>query len=343
MTYVAVDAMGGDHAPAAVVRGAVEALEAEPHLGVALVGREDEIRAELGDADFGERLIIVHADEVVQMHEAPVEALRRKPNCSILKAVGLVREGVAGALVSAGNTGGVVAATTFALKRLPGAKRAGIAVGFPGRTGHTVLMDAGANIDCKPIHLVQYAVMGCEYAREVFGVENPRVAVLSVGGEEGKGNRLVKTVSAALKAAEQIDFVGNVEGQQIFHGDADVVVCEGFVGNVILKASEGLAEVFLHRLVEDLDAVLGHHSQEAKQAISRFRESTDYQKYGGAPLMGHQGAVFICHGRSSPHAICNAILVASQYVAHGVNERIEAGLAQLGADEAVAAVLGGHE
>lgn len=342
MTYVAVDAMGGDHAPEAIVRGALEALETEDSVRVALVGREAEIREQLGDADCGDRLLVVHAPDVIEMHEAPVEALRRKPDNSILRAVGMLREGEAAALVSAGNTGGVVAATTFGLKRLPGAKRAGIAVGFPSRTGTTVLMDAGANIDCKPIHLVQYAVMGSEYAREVFGVTNPRVAVLSVGGEEGKGNRLVKTVSAALKAFDGVDFVGNVEGQQIFHGDADVVICEGFVGNVILKSSEGLAEVFLHRLVEDLDAVLGHHSPDAKLAIKRFRESTDYQKYGGAPLMGHQGAVFICHGRSSPHAICNAILVANRYVTHGVNCRIEQGLAALGADAAVAEVLGGN-
>jgi glycerol-3-phosphate acyltransferase PlsX len=274
------------------------------------------------------------------MRDPPVDALRRKPDNSIAKAMGLVVAKRAEAFVSAGNTGGCVAAATFLLPRLPHCRRAGIAVPMPTRTGHCVVMDVGANIQCKPVHLVQYAVMASAYAKEVVGIQDPRVAVLSVGGEEGKGSPLVKDVFAALKAHRGVHFIGNVEGQQIFSGDADVIVCEGFTGNVILKAAEGMSEAFLHIVLADLQEVLGPRSDAAQKVLNDLRRRTDYAAYGGAPLIGHEGAVFISHGRSRARAMKNAVLAAGRYVDHHVNARITEALAALAADSEVAALVG---
>lgn len=343
MGRIAVDAMGGDHAPAEIVRGTLDAVAADATLQVLLVGDTERVRPFLPGGRTPERVTLVHAADVVEMHESPVEALRRKPDNSIAKAMGLVVAKKADAFVSAGNTGGAVAAATFLLPRLANCRRAGIAVPMPTRRGHCVVMDVGANVQCKPIHLVQYAVMASEYARTVMGVAEPRVGVLSVGGEEGKGNPLVKDVFAALKAHSGVRFVGNIEGQQIFAGDADVVVCEGFVGNVILKAAEGLSEAFLHLLLAELDQVLGGGSEAAGRVLADLRKRTDYSAYGGAPLIGHEGAVFISHGRSKARAICNAVLAADSYVDHQVNARITTALAALAADDGVAAALGAEK
>jgi glycerol-3-phosphate acyltransferase PlsX len=202
-------------------------------------------------------------------------------------------------------------------------------------------MDAGANLQCKPVHLVQYAAMAREYAREVFGISDPRVALLSVGGEEGKGNPLVKETFAALKAAKGLRFIGNVEGQQVFGGECDVVICEGFVGNVILKSAEGMAEAFLHLLFKELGDSLGEKNPDGMKVLAHLKARTDYAQYGGAPLMGHQAAVFIAHGRSHAVAMRNAIRFANSFVGHRVNARITEALATLAADHEVAAILGG--
>lgn len=340
MARVAVDAMGGDHAPGEIVAGCLEALTRDASLEVLLVGREDAIRAQLPGGEPPARLSVVHAADVVEMDDSPVEALRKKPDNSIARAIGLVRDGRAGAFVSAGNTGGCVAAATFLLPRLPNCRRAGIAVPIPTRTAHCVVMDVGANIQCKPVHLVQYGVMASAYAKEVMGIAEPRVAVLSVGGEEGKGSPLVQDVFAALKAHAPIRFIGNVEGQQIFSGDADVIVCDGFVGNVILKAAEGMSEAFLHMLLRDLQEVLGPESEDAKKVLRDLRRRTDYEAFGGAPLIGHAGAVFICHGRSRARAIKNAVLAAASYLDHHVNARITEALAALAGDAGVHEALG---
>jgi phosphate acyltransferase len=341
MGRVAVDAMGGDHAPREVVLGAVAAAEADPALEQILVGVEDRIRAELPNGTPPQGVSIVHAGEVLEMHESPVDALRKKSDTSIARCMKLVLEKRADAVVSAGNTGGVVAAATFMLPRLPNCRRAGIAVPFPTRTGHCVMMDVGANIQCKPLHLVQYALMAREYALDLCGISDPRVALLSVGGEEGKGNPLVKETFAALRAVKGLRFIGNVEGQQIFSGDADVVVCEGFVGNVILKAAEGLAETFLHLVLQEMGDSLGQKNPQVKQMLGHLRARTDYAQYGGAPLMGHEAAVFISHGRSNATAMRNAIRFADSFVGHRVNGRIVDALARLADDQEVAAVLGG--
>lgn len=341
MGRIAVDAMGGDHAPREIVKGALAAAAADPALEQILVGVEDRIRAEIPGGEPPPGVTIVHAADVLEMHEHPVDALRKKPDTSIVRCMKLVLEKRADAVVSAGNTGGVVAAATFLLPRLPNCRRAGIAVPFPSRTGHCVLMDAGANMQCKPVHLVQYAIMAREYARVVCGIDSPRVALLSVGGEEGKGNPLVKETFAAMRAVKGIDFIGNVEGQQIFGGAADVVVCEGFVGNVILKATEGLAETFLHMLLEELDVSLGHENPAVKQVLGHLKARTDYAQYGGAPLMGHDGAVFISHGRSHATAMRNAIRFADSFIGHRVNTRIAEALAAAAADAELASILTG--
>ena len=333
--------MGGDHAPREIVLGALEAIERDPALEVFLVGQEARVREHLPGGNPPSRVTLVDAPDVVEMHDSPVEALRKKPNNSIAKAMGLVVSKQADAFVSAGNTGGCVAAATFLLPRLPNCRRAGIAVPMPTRTGHCVVMDVGANIQCKPIHLVQYAVMAAAYAKDVIGIKHPRVAVLSVGGEEGKGSPLVKDVFAALKAHAGVDFIGNVEGQHLFSGDADVIVCDGFVGNVILKAAEGMGEAFLHILVADLQQVLGPQSEQAQKVLADFRRRTDYAAYGGAPLIGHEGAVFISHGRSKARAMKNAVLAAGSYVDHKINARITDALALLAGDPAVEAALEG--
>lgn len=332
--------MGGDHAPREIVLGVLEAVERDPKLEVLLVGQEARVREHLPGGEPPARVTLIDAPEVVEMHDSPVESLRKKPNNSIARGIGLVVAERADAFVSAGNTGGCVAAATFLLPRLPHCRRAGIAVPMPTRTGHCVVMDVGANIQCKPIHLVQYAVMAAAYAKDVIGIRNPRVAVLSVGGEEGKGSPLVKDVFAALKAHPGVDFIGNVEGQHLFSGDADVIVCDGFVGNVILKAAEGMGEAFLHILVADLQQVLGPQSEQAQKVLADFRRRTDYAAYGGAPLIGYEGAVFISHGRSKARAMKNAVLAAGSYVDHHVNAHITEALAALAADPAVEAALG---
>jgi len=337
---VAVDAMGGDYAPREVVLGTLEAISRDPRLEVLLVGRESAVREHLPQGAAPERIELVDVPDVVEMHDSPVDALRKKPRNSIAESVKLVAEHKAEAFVSAGNTGGCVAAAQMLLPRLAHGRRGGIAALMPTRLGRCVMMDVGANLQCKPVHLVQYAVMAAAYAKEVLGTVDPRVAILSVGGEEGKGNPLVKDVFAALKAHEGVRFIGNVEGQQIFGGDADVIVCDGFVGNVILKAAEGLSEAFLHLLLADLENVLGPKSEQAQTVLTDLRRRTDYAAYGGAPLLGHAGAVFISHGRSKARAIKNAVLAAGSYVDHHVNARIEEALGSLAADPRVAAALG---
>lgn len=340
MGRVAVDAMGGDHAPREVVLGVLDAIERDPALEVLLAGREASLREHLPGGTPPARVTLVDAAEVIEMHDSPVEALRRKPDNSIAKSLGLVKADRADAFVSAGNTGACVAAAQILLPRLANCRRAGIAAPFPTTKGHCVVMDVGANIQCKPVHLVQYAVMAAAYAKHVVGISNPRVAVLSVGGEEGKGSPLVKDVFAALKAYRGVNFIGNVEGQHVFSGDAEVVVCEGFTGNVILKAAEGLSEAFLHILLAELREALGGENPAVQRVISDLRRKTDYEVYGGAPLLGHEGGVFISHGRSKARAIKNAVLAAGSYVDHHVNASISQELAALAADAEVAAILG---
>ncbi len=333
-TCVALDAMGGDHAPAAVVRGALLALEQTPGVSLALVGDRERVLAALREADGepGDRLSVVHAEHALGMAENPVAGLKAKPDTSIARALRLVGEGHASAVFSAGNTGGVVAAATMHLQRIRGVKRPGIAVPLPTMGGPCLVIDAGANLQCRPMHLVHYAVMASAYARAVLGVQEPRVGILNIGEEEGKGTSLIKETTALLKATG-LRFVGNVEGHALFRGMADVALCDGFVGNMVLKTTEGAAECVLALLQGSLREVQGQDPAVARTlggVLSSLKGRLDYAAYGGAPLLGFEGVVLIGHGRSSPEAVANAVRGAVEFASREAGARIREAVAAAG-------------
>jgi len=320
---IAIDAMGGDFAPAHPVAGAVlAAREYGAHL--ILVGRRNEIEAEL--AKHGARglpIEIVHASEAVGMDESPVTAFRRKKDSSIRVAATLVRDGRAAGVVSAGNTGAVMATVKMVCGVLEGVERPALCAVVPNLKGSSVWLDVGANIECRPEHLVQFAVMGHLYSREALGVPNPRVGLMSIGEEDTKGNEVTREAFRILKEAP-LNFIGNVEGRDIFNGEADVIVCDGFIGNVSLKAVESAGEAILHFMKEEISksflARIGYLM--ARPAFRRFRRKVDYAEYGGVPLLGVRAAAVICHGGSSVRAIKNAVRVTLDFVRNGVNDRI---------------------
>lgn len=324
---VALDAMGGDTAPAAPVSGALRALARHPTLEVTLVGDEPRlqelVRAAAPPPAAAARLRYHHAPGVVPMEASPVEALRRTPDASIAAAVGLVREGRCQALVTAGNTGAAVAATHQALGRLPGIRRPGIAALFPTVAERpVVVIDVGATVKCLPVHLCQFGIMGHAFARTVLGVPEPRVGLLNIGEEDAKGNELVRRTRELCRAAA-FPFVGNVEGQDLFRGKCEVVICEGFVGNVVLKVTEGLAEI-LTRFVARLLAEEGVRGGEA--VLRRLKGLTDFSTYGGAVLLGVNGLCIIGHGRSGPEALANALLLGARYAEAALTRRIRESL-----------------
>ncbi len=331
MTTIAVDAMGGDHAPQAVVEGALQAAR-EYSLEVQLVGAADSIEKELQRLGAGSSaLAIVPAQEVIGMDESPVKAVRRKPGSSIVVATALVRDARAAGVVSAGNTGAVMAAAKMELGALPGVTRPALATVFPTRKGTVaVMLDVGANVDCPPELLQQFALMGETYYRVMFGEARPRVGLLSIGEEAIKGNEVVRETHRRLsESTVHFDFVGNVEGRDVYSGDVDVIVCDGFIGNVALKISEGTAEAVIAMLKQALSGSLAAKvgSVLSAQAFEEFRKRVDYSEYGGAPLLGVKGVCVICHGRSNANAIKNAIRVAADFAGRGINEKIEQELA----------------
>ncbi|RMG15106.1 MAG: phosphate acyltransferase PlsX [Planctomycetota bacterium] len=336
---IAVDAMGGDRAPQDVVSGCLAALDAYPDVRILLVGRPEAVEPCLAGRD-DERLRLVPAREVVGMDESPAQALRKKKDSSIAVCAGLLRKGDVSAVVSAGNTGAVVAAAMFAARLLPGVHRPGIAVTFPTTEERpVVLCDAGANIHCKPDHYAQYAIMAAAYAEDVLGVARPRVALLNIGTEEGKGGsglRAVREHLEAVSARGLFRFVGAVEANHVFEGEADVVVCDGFTGNMVLKAAEGASRAVVEYLAAF--AARGDHDDRARQALTealeRLQTFTHYAEYGGAPLLGIDGCAIIAHGRSDARALQNAVRVARDFALRRVNEHIATriGAAQ---DEAV--------
>jgi glycerol-3-phosphate acyltransferase PlsX len=317
--------MGGDYAPARIVDGVVAAVR---HQGISvdLVGRSDAIRAELARHPDAESLDIrtVDAPDVIDMAESPALALRRKPRASIRVAAELVRSGQAAALVSAGHTGASVVAAHAAFGMLAGVDRPGLAPTVPTRGGSAVLIDAGATVECKPTHLLQFGVMGSVYARTWLGVERPRVGLLSIGEEESKGNDLTREAHRLLKGSP-LNFVGNIEAREIFSGAADVVVCDGFTGNVALKLSEGLVEMVEELLGEELQSTFSSQvgSLLSRRAFRRFRRRVDYSEYGGAPLLGVAGLCIVGHGRSSAKAVRNAVTMAARFVGSNVLGRVE--------------------
>jgi glycerol-3-phosphate acyltransferase PlsX len=334
MLTIAVDAMGGDHAPKSEVEGALQAVESS-QVRVVLVGHEEQIRAELAkypDArklvGEGKRIEIHHASEFITMEDSAAKAVRTKKDSSIRVACRLVRDDVAQGVVSAGNTGAVMATAKMVHGMIRGVDRPALASALPTQTGNPViLLDVGANVDSSPKMLAQFAVMGEIYSRAIFKTTTPRVGLLSIGEEDHKGNDLTKAVHPLLKNLP-IQFIGNVEGRDIYRGSADVVVCDGFIGNVALKVSEGLVEMIRAMLKESLSATFTRRvgGLLSKGAYADFRKRIDYSEYGGVPLLGVKGVTIICHGRSNANAIKNAIRVAAEFARAQVNERIEAEL-----------------
>lgn len=332
---IAVDAMGGDFAPGEIVKGALLAVK-EYKQAIILVGDEEKIRAELGNSYPSELISIVHAPEVVDMGEHPAVAVRRKKNSSIVRATQLVKEGEAGALVSAGNTGAAMASALLGLGRIKGIDRPAIAGVLPSEKGYTVLLDVGANVDCKPQNLLQFGVMGYLYAQKVMGVANPRVGLLSNGEEETKGSELTLAAYPLLQNAG-INFIGNVEGRDIFRGTVDVVVCDGFIGNIVLKSAEGIAGALYKTLKDEINrswlAKIGLVM--AVKALVRFKKRIDYTEYGGAPLLGVNGVSIICHGSSTAKAVKNGIRVAMESVDNHLVDEILDSISQIGIREGV--------
>lgn len=333
LTTIAVDAMGGDHAPAVEVEGAIQAAH-ELRARILLVGREESIRHELerqGVPDPRKQRLhieVINATEVITMDDPVAQSVRRKRDSSIRVAARLVREGHAHGLVSAGNTGAVMATAKFALGTLPSVDRPALAGIFPTLSGKgTILLDVGANAECKPEHLKQFAVMGATYARFILGVRNPKVGLMSIGEEDGKGNELTKETQSLLKAAP-INFIGNVEGRDLFTGEVDVIVSDGFTGNVILKTSEGLVAAIMGLLRTELGQTILTQTGAilSRQAFRSVKKRLDYSELGGAPLLGCKQICVICHGSSTPKAIRNAIRVAKEFYKGKLSERIESEL-----------------
>ncbi|WP_031500661.1 phosphate acyltransferase PlsX [Bryobacter aggregatus] len=332
MITIAVDAMGGDHAPKSEVEGALRAVKAFD-VRVVLVGRESVIKDELNLHGKWKNLPIeiTNASEVITMEDSAAKAMRTKKDSSIRVACRLVRDGVAAGVVSAGNTGAAMATSKMVQGMIRGVERPALATAFPTLKGTpTVLVDIGANVDASAEMLAQFAFMGHIYSRAIFGIPKPRVGLLSIGEEEHKGNALTHATTPLLKQLP-IHFIGNVEGRDLYTGLADVIVCDGFIGNVALKVSEGLVEVFKSMLKESLSSTITRQvgAVLAKNGFSELKRRTDYSEYGGAPLLGVRGVCIICHGRSNPNAIKNAIRVAAEYANNSVNDRIEEGLATL--------------
>ena len=330
---IAVDAMGGDYAPREVVLGAVEAARQNSDIETLyLVGDETAIREELRavKAEANSVFEIVHATEVVGMDEAPASAMRRKKDSSIARSLDLVQEGQAQAIFSAGNTGAVVAGATLKLRTLPGVVRPAIAAIVPTPTNPFVIIDAGANTDCIPEMMIQFAVMGSVYSQEILGVENPSVGILSIGEEDKKGNEATKESFRRLEGTH-LNFIGNVESRDLFEGKVDVVVCDGFVGNVVLKTSEAVAKAIGHWIKEEFTQnpfrLLG--AAMLRNALKNIKKKGNPDSYGGAPLLGANGVCIIGHGSSSSNAVCNGIQVAAQSVSHEISHLIEEGVAEL--------------
>ncbi|HPD13833.1 MAG TPA: phosphate acyltransferase PlsX [Planctomycetota bacterium] len=326
---IALDAMGGDSAPDVEVEGAIQAAPELKGHEIVLVGDEARIAAVAArHRGLPHGVSVRHAPQAVGMDEAPVEAIRRKPDSSIARCIEMADNGEVDAVVSAGNTGAVVALASLKLGLLEGVRRPGIAVALPTRNGdRTLVIDCGANVNCSPEHLYHYGVMASAYATHVFGKKRPRVALLNIGEESIKGNRLVKQAQTLLEASS-LHFIGNMEGRDIFSGGADVVVCEGFVGNVLLKVSEGLAETIMSMMKEGIQRTLRRRigAMLCKYAMIELAAKVDYAEFGGAPLLGVDGTVMICHGGSDRRAIAVAIRVAAEAAAHKVNQHIVADL-----------------
>lgn len=326
LTKIAVDAMGGDNAPDAMVEGALLALKEIEGIHIILIGDETKINELLGQESYDkERLEIVHAEEVISNNESPVLAIRRKKKSSLVIALNLVKEKKADALVSAGATGAVLAGGTLVVGRIKGIERPALGTLLPTEKGMTLLMDAGANVDCKPHFLHQFAKMGTIYYEAFMDEKNPTVALVNNGAEEKKGNALVKETYPLFKEDDKLNFVGNIEGREIPAGDAKVIICDGFVGNVILKLTEGLAKSLLNMIKEAImsSTISKIGGLLIKGALGGLKKKLDYTEYGGAPLLGLEALVVKAHGSSNAKAFKNAIKQCKTFADKKVNEKIK--------------------
>lgn len=320
---IVVDAMGGDNAPMVEVEGAIQAVEEFGH-EVVLVGDEkrvsDELKKYKGSLD---KISIRHASEVIEMHDPAAISVRRKRNSSIVVGLEMIKRGEGDAFVSAGNTGAVVCAATLSLRLLPAIERPGIAIVMPSLTGMSLIIDVGANINPKPIHLLQYGIMADAYTRYILHRNNPTVGLLSVGEEETKGTEFTKEAHTLLSESK-LNFIGNIEGRDVYAGKADIILCDGFVGNVILKISESVADTIMQLLKQEIKssiiATVG--AVLSSSAFNELKRKMDYSEYGGAPLLGVDGRCIICHGSSTAKAIKNAIRAAAEFISQDVNKHI---------------------
>jgi len=321
---IAIDAMGGDNAPDEIISGALESIEL---LGendeLILVGQKERIEPQLPPPKSREGAItVVDAPEIIGMDEAPIESLRKKHKSSIAVMAKMAKKNQADAVISAGNTGACVAAFQMRMRTLPGVNRPGIAVVFPTPGGPVTICDVGANIACKPINLYQYAVMASMYSKHLLGIENPRIGLMSIGEEDAKGNEVVKGARELMKSDTNMNFVGNIEGRDIFEGVCDVAVCDGFVGNVILKLTEGLVDGLFKAIKHELMAERLRLAMKFKPVMTRIYRKYDYNEYGGALLLGINGTALICHGASRSRTIKNAILASKKFYTEKINNKI---------------------
>ena len=325
-TIVALDAMGGDNAPKEMIKGAVQALEKTDAVQVLLVGKEDVIRAELAQYTYDKaRIEVVNATEVIETAEPPVNAIRRKKDSSIVVGMKLVKEGQADAFVSAGSSGAVLVGGQVIVGRIKGVERPPLAPLIPTEKGVSLLVDCGANVDARPSHLVQCAKMGSIYMEHVVGIKNPKVGIVNIGAEEEKGNALVKETFPLLKGEKNINFIGSVEAREIPHGQADVIVCEAFAGNIILKLFEGVGSVLISEIKKGMMGSLRSKigALLVKPALKKALKSFDSSEYGGAPLLGLNGLVVKTHGSSTAKEICNTIIQCVTFKEQKINEKIK--------------------
>ena len=322
---IAVDAMGGDNAPEEIINGSVEAIQQlSDEDEILLFGPEEAVKSRLSlPRSVAGKITVIDAPDIIEMDEGPVESLRRKRNSSIAVMAKMAANREVDGVISAGNTGACVAAFQMRMRTLPGVNRPGIAVVFPTFEGPVTICDVGANIACKPINLYQYAVMSIVYAQNVIGIENPRVGLMSIGEEEAKGNEVVKKAQEMLRADEKINFVGNIEGRDIFKGACDVAVCEGFVGNVVLKLTEGLVDGLFKAIKHELMQEKKRLALKFKPVMQRIYKKYDYNEYGGAPLLGINGLALICHGSSKSITIQNAVFAARKFHTKNINDKIQ--------------------
>ena len=321
----AIDAFGGDNAPSAVIEGCLEALELHDDFGIILCGDEEKLKKELEGREFDRsRIEIVHAPEIIGCDEKPTAAVSKKPDSSLVRALSLVASGEADCMISAGSTGALLAGAIFKLKRIRGIKRPALAPILPTLKGPAMLIDCGANVDSKPEFLVQFADMGSAYMASVLGIDAPRVALINNGSEEEKGNELTKAAHQLLKEDKNVRFVGNCEPRDVMSGDFDVLVCDGFVGNTVLKSIEGTAYAILHMLKDEIRSKKRSQigALLCRSAFRKLKKRMDYTEYGGAPLLGVNGGVIKAHGSSDAHAFCSAIGQARKLVLGDIVNKI---------------------